>query len=167
MDQNIVFSVPDDGRSDEMTKSSYAGMVLRQVGNYQGEQSSQDVVFLPVKLSLNIQSYVEGQFFISPEIFNPQDSQQFSAMTFLGPWTSKHQAEISVTSPSGHIYQTKNTSQIEKFWSYQMNFTCTQNALIMHSLFQFFRCCNSKDLMNQEPGVTIFPWPGNLLAKLP
>ena len=119
MDQNIVFSVPDDGRSDEMTKSSYAGMVLRQVGGNQ-QQSSQDVVFLPVKLSLNIQSYVEGQFFISPEFFNPQDSQQFSAMTFLGPWTSKYQAEISVTSPSGHIYQTKNTSQIEKFWSYQV-----------------------------------------------
>ena len=66
MDQNIVFSFSVYGRSDEMTKSSYAGMVLRQVGGNQ-QQSSQDVVFLPVKLSLNIQSYVEGQFFISPE----------------------------------------------------------------------------------------------------
>ena len=91
-------------------------MVLRQVGSH--AKSSQDVVFLPVKLSLNIRSYVEGQFFI-PEIID-QDFPDFS-MTFLGPWTATYPAEISVISPSGKNYRT-NSSSIVQVWSYQVSY---------------------------------------------
>ena len=121
------FVVPADSGNDEITKSSYAGMVLRQVGSH--AKSSQDVVFLPVKLSLNIRSYVEGQFFI-PEIID-QDFPDFS-MTFLGPWTATYPAEISVISPSGKNYRT-NSSSIVQVWSYQVSYFC--NCLFLRPIF--------------------------------
>ena len=99
-------------------RAGYGGMVLRQVGSQTWRKSTQDVIFLPVKLSLNIQRSVGGQF-VLPEIggLTPADDKfHMMSMAFLGPWTTKYPAKIAVTSPNGTSYQTSD-SKIVKKWS--------------------------------------------------
>ena len=98
---NQLFSVPNI--SDVVMKSAYAGSVLRQVASQALNRNSQDVIFMPRQLSLNVNRLISGEFSI-PEIAGLSALDKFNvSVTFLGPW-SPQVPIITVVSPQGTIH---------------------------------------------------------------
>ena len=57
----IIENVAVPNVSDNVLKSAYAGMVLRQVASHAFRRNCQDVIFLQRKLSLNIDRLVSKE----------------------------------------------------------------------------------------------------------
>ena len=97
--------------------SAYAGCVLRQVASQALNRNSQDVIFMPRQLSLNVNRLISGEFSI-PEIAGLSALDKFNvSVTFLGPW-SPQVPIITVVSPHGIKYGSRQGENvIAQKWS--------------------------------------------------
>ena len=98
-------------------KSAYVGSVLRQVASQALNRNSQDVIFMPRQLSLNVNRLIPGEFSI-PEITGLSALDKFNmSLTFLGPW-SPQVPTINVVSPHGIKYGSRQGENvIAQKWS--------------------------------------------------
>ena len=103
--------------TDNVLKSAYAGMVLRQAASHAFRRNSQDVIFLKRKLSLSIDRMVSGEFYLPP-LAGKNDNNFNMSLTFVGPWNNRL-PNIAVISPSGTKYGSRNDdgNLIAQKWS--------------------------------------------------
>ena len=104
--------------TDDVMRSAYVGSVLRQVSSGLLNRNSQDVIFMPIQLSLqNVNRLISGEFSI-PEIAGLSALDKFNmSLTFLGPW-SPQIPTITVVSPHGIKYGSRQGENvIAQKWS--------------------------------------------------